>query len=315
MKKIEVESLSNNEIYGLIRTATVELENREQRRDKPATSSVEDTAAGTIVHEGKLLRKVDREAEDGDFVRFSNQCNGNFLKDGIIYGPIKRMANGRLKVGYYDLYVDDHNRTKETVEVFEVVLQEINKPVAHASAPPTANQQRAELIQRAREFVEEHQRDLPGHNDCRNYGNNVCRSNYYDTEFFVKNNRVTAVIHLVNVSRKRLTLDKLVGRAACMSSDVFNEWIGKAIALAKALEIEIPKEFLDAVRPDEVVVGMKVRATGKDSIENNWGFGVVEKIEMRCKLRGYWVDNGSYAYLKEVVILDDTNAEYESVDE
>ena len=197
----------------------------------------------------------------------------------------------------------EQRRAKKEVATVEVA------PVAKV-VPLTANHQRAGLIQRAKEFVEEHQRDLPGDTECRDYGNNVCRSKCYDTEFFVKDNKVTAVVQVIFMGSRKPNphFDRLVGRAICSTGDVFNEWIGKAIALAKALGIDIPQEFLDAVQPDTLAVGQNIKGTSR-------GTGTLTSIE---EGRGY-IDGDTSCFWSvaegvipsNATIFDDTNAEYE----
>lgn len=79
------------------------------------------TMAETIEHEGQQLCKVERVARGRDYVKFSNQVDGNSLVDGVIYGPVKECENGALIVKGYNVYQKAHNRTADTVEVFEVV--------------------------------------------------------------------------------------------------------------------------------------------------------------------------------------------------
>lgn len=98
------------------------------------------------------------------------------------------------------------------------------------------NQQRAELIQRAREFVEEHGDDF----------------NFVVSE---EEERFVYACKLVFGGKEVIVVS---GKAVCHPYEVFNEYIGKAIAIARALEIDVPQEFLQAVQPTEVVVGMKI---------------------------------------------------------
>lgn len=167
------------------------------------------------------------------------------------------------------------------------------------------NQQRYETIEKARKFVIDHERDLPG-KDVRGYGNEACQGSYYETDFHIKNRKVTAVVHLVNSSRVRLArLERLVGRAFCMPGDVFNSDTGKAIALARALEIEIPEEFLKAIQPDEVVVGMKV------AYPDELSRGIMTVIDY-SKDRNYPPNETKLSVAKDINtrIIDDSKAEY-----
>ncbi|MEK3975551.1 hypothetical protein [Psychrobacillus sp. FSL K6-1267] len=127
----------------------------------------------------------------------------------------------------------------------------------------TPNQQRAELIEKAKKFIEECKKDSTWGGrvyfvPMANGGQWIC-----DVRFEVNASKRTIVALLFWKPRhyKKGVL-KAKGIAKCMPGDVFNEHIGQAIALAKALQIDIPVEFLKAIQPSEVVVGMKVEVKG-----------------------------------------------------
>ncbi len=171
----------------------------------------------------------------------------------------------------------------------------------------TANQQRAQLIQRAREFVE----NTHGTGAITKRGG-FNLSNYTglcDAEFVVNSEKRTVVCLL----REQMTNELYTkGIAKCMPGDVFNEWIGKAIALAKALKIDIPQEFMDAVQPDKKVIGMLLRSE-RDYPSAQFGplfkghiSRVVEEVKqhrIECMIDS--------PLSKSSTIIDDTNAEYE----
>lgn len=248
-----------------------------------AVDSVEDN---TITHEGKLLRKVNREAREGDYVRPSKQKYANLI-DGEIYGPVFK-GSGHLFVNGYQVYAEGHNRTTLTVEVFEDIsdyapdLPQFEK---------TANQQRAELIEKAKRFVKE---------SIQNY------YNFGLTEFeFVVNAEKRTVVALEQGNRTKKVYKK--GIAKCDPSDVFNEWIGKAISLARALKIDIPVEFLQAVQPSEKVVGMIVK-----SYSSTRGYDVyrlVRSVSVSVYEKDAAHINSPTA--EKSIIIDDTNAQYE----
>lgn len=87
--------------------------------------------------------------------------------------------------------------------------------------------------------------------------------------------RVTAIIH--NKIRGRVNA---VGRATCAPNDVFNVHIGKAIALRRALGLEVPSEYLSAPNPEEPRVGDLVKIVGNysDGIEHHYDIGDVGKV-------------------------------------
>lgn len=178
--------------------------------------------------------------------------------------------------------------------------------ILNPAATKSPNQRRAELIQRAREFVEEHEKPLAGDEE-RMYGHEYCRHHYYESEFVTKKNRVTAIIHLINYRGKRLATAALIGRANCAPGEVFNADIGKAIALARALEIEIPQEFLQAVQPDVPTIGSIIRGKiARPATVSN-----IEKINGETV---YWRnETGAFLTKRSAVIVEDTNAAYPEV--
>ena len=222
---------------------------------KSAAASIVEGAQETIEHKGLVLRKVEREARRGDYVRVQH-TDGYCFKPNKLYGPVENgsvkadSSTGRKEFEMSKVYNEFYGRDASTIEVFEVVgaiPQNIKSP----------NQQRAELIQRAREFVNKYQAD-PQDVDGHGVGNYTAKSCFYETEFHVKNNKVTAVVYPLILGNDRTMKPRHVGRAICAPGDVFNADIGKAIALARALEIDVPGEFLNAVRPIKAP-GMIVR--------------------------------------------------------
>jgi len=150
--------------------------------------------------------------------------------------------------------------------------------------PKSANQQRAELIQKAKDFVEAMK---CGEGNVFDKVGRLSR-----LEFYRKNNRVTCVINPWDNYSKRST-----GRATCSQGDVFNEHIGQAIAFAKAKNISIPVEFLEAVQPTVVFIGTVINYRGKiRTVSKNY------EGEGTCQIGSESARYGT--------IIDDTNAQY-----
>lgn len=259
------------------------------------------TAEETVIdHNGLKLRKVDREAKKGDYVRLVGNTSSLYT-NGKIYGPVLRI-NGEICLENDEgltpiLYRANFNRTRETVEVFEVISAE------KFEVEFTANQKRAALIEKAKEFVKEKSnRNYPmrdGYSGVWLVSNH--RKPRHKLEFIV-NSKERTVVALI----KDTTFGKVVARgiAKCAPGDVFNEWIGKAIALARVLVIDVPQEFLEAVQPDGFAVGQIV---GSDN--SLWRSFSIKKIEDYYGSKRLW-DINSYAYSESSIIIDDTNAEY-----
>jgi hypothetical protein len=76
--------------------------------------------------------------------------------------------------------------------------------------------------------------------------------NAYNCEYVVNRERNTVVALLRGYNSSEVMLR---GIAKCGPSDCFNVHIGKAIALRRALGLEVPSEYLNAPQPTEVRVG------------------------------------------------------------
>ena len=249
----------------------------------------------TFEHEGLLLRKVDRKRKNGDFVRFHGTGN-----TATVNGKLYEVYNKDFykNDNGYEYHIDGWSHRGATVEVFEVVeglnpqIPMYDETVEPTPAPLTANQQRAQINQQAKKFVEDTLKSA-------NEEGLVINHDYYKNptiSFFRKGNKTTCVITPENTM-----LERFVGRSLCSVGDVFNEWIGKAIALARALEIDIPSEFMDAVQPDEKVAGMMIQ-TGSNGIRE-------------IVIHDYQVVTGKCCHIyssygKRGTIIDDTNAIY-----
>lgn len=189
-----------------------------------------------------------------------------------------------------EVYEKGFNDGKE----FESDMKSVpfNKP---NNKPKSANQQRAELIEKAKKFVEERQ--------------NI----HHHTNFvFVNKGRKITCLVKGNHSGKILR----IGRSKCNPNDVFNLYIGQAISLARALKIDVPAEFLKATQPDKVVVGMTIQ-NEKDFMEAASGpirigelFIVVESENPPKD--GECQTNSGIA--NSATITDDTNAQYGELD-
>lgn len=191
------------------------------------------------------------------------------------------------------------NQLKENIAALQKsVEQDIatykNKTCHHL----TANQKRARAIEMAKEFVEDQK-------SCGLYNLKKSGTVYHCyAEFIRKNNRITCLL-------KGSIFSNIysVGRAECHVDDVFNEHIGRAVALAKALDIveQLPPDILKAVQPDEMVKGHIILSTTGEQheiIERNW------KGECYVDDFSYYLDGALRSGLK---IVDDTSADYASL--
>ncbi|MGE1096878.1 hypothetical protein ACQJZ4_07825 [Bacillus altitudinis] len=157
---------------------------------------------------------------------------------------------------------------------------------ADIEAPKSDQQKRDEIVSQAKEDVSAL---------IRRYFTNR-------TEFIVNTEKRTVV-----ALRKsyRLGYVNERGIAKCAPDDCFNAHIGKAIALRRALGLEVPAEYLNAPQPTEVRVGDVVR--GRTAFRMD----TYEETVRRIAGGKYEYASGGYDYVDKVnlVIIDDSRTE------
>lgn len=139
--------------------------------------------------------------------------------------------------------------------------------------PLTLNQQRAAIIENAKEFIDKHDKG---------------------THINIHDNAIIAY--------KLDTAD--FGISKCNPSDVFNEHIGKAIALGRALGLDV-SEFEQAVQPNEVVVGHVTKGKYTGRIYN------ITEVRSHWEIIAKEHRGGQHTGMNDVIIINDTNAKYE----
>lgn len=148
---------------------------------------------------------------------------------------------------------------------------------------PTPNEQRKAVIERAKDFVGR-QQALTGRR----------------VEYVVNADKrtVVALIYRIAFRGERNGLyAKAI--AKCAPDDVFNADIGKAIALGRALGLDVG-EFENAVKPTERVCGMTVLVSGE-----KYGRKLAKQYD------GTYFTTGLNSFnAKRSVIIDDTEAQY-----
>ncbi|MBG9453283.1 hypothetical protein ABE61_04095 [Lysinibacillus sphaericus] len=278
--------------------AELKLIIHELRGKKSIGPSTTNTVEDIIEFEGKQYRKVDREAQVGDVVIF--RINDTDLHHSTTNKPYKVTTeyNGHPRFigdsgSDYSVYTHDHNRRPETTDVYELI----------ESKPLTPNQQRAEVIEKAKEFVEQLiERGKNRHSPKVDKGHTYYRKNFYNVDIHVKNNKVTALVFLTNPNGKRLdNKPDLINRAICSPTDVFNEHIGKAIALGRALGLNV-SEFEQAVQPT-LAIGQIVYETEDKTYRTIAESGVYSEESMLTSIN-------SRSARELSVIINDTNAIY-----
>ena len=289
--------------------------------EKSTTNTVEDI----IEFEGHQYKKVDREGLKGDVVIFRKN-NTRFFTNGE---PYKVAANGcpvdNEKEAVLPLYHDGFGRTPETVDVYELIEGGLNPQISIVDEivePLTPNQQRAAIIEKAKTFVKENVANGRTSGRYKDKGNSTYRNNFYDVDFFVKERKVTAVVYWLEFNEKRVSEPSNVGRAKCNPNDVFNEHIGKAIALGRALGLDV-SEFEQAVQPIEIVKGMEIMLFNSDGKDHK--SGVVETYNSTADEATFSAEKTYGPYAEKTgfsrcirehgyKILNDTNAIYGGVE-
>lgn len=255
----------------------------------------------TIEHNGLMLRKVERKVREGDYIRQNSDTKSDMILRGVVYGPVDEQLKVKGRDGFhYRIYPGDerYNRTKDTVEVFEVVksIELQDEPTEEPVPIKSQNEQRGELLYEADKFIrslkyKESYFLLPTKTGV---GIEVFASFIVDKE----NRTVTCTLknRYQNHTCKRET-------ARCHPNDVFNARLGKLISLSMCLGNEVPEKFLHAVQPTEFVIGQRFKY-GTDQVY------IVTAIEGNKALVD---DTDCYAMLmdfKDYKVIDDTNAEY-----
>lgn len=95
------------------------------------------------------------------------------------------------------------------------------------------------------------------------------------------------------------------GIAKCHPDDCFNADIGKAIALRRALKLEVPEEYLNAPQPEGVAIGDVVKYGNEIRKVNKPGF--YTEYSGECAVGSMFARLGK--------VIDDTDREYRSVAE
>ncbi|GIN66364.1 hypothetical protein J41TS2_17850 [Bacillus sonorensis] len=95
------------------------------------------------------------------------------------------------------------------------------------------------------------------------------------------------------VAKKPNSRTAFYGTAVCAPNDCFNVHIGEAIALHRALGLEVPDEYLNAPQPTEVRVGDVICTP----------HGSMHKVNKRH------INEISDSYLSRCKIIDDSRTE------
>lgn len=188
------------------------------------------------------------------------------------------------------------SHVKDAREFAAGVAEEMRRGLITPKQSP--NQRRADVIKRAQAFVAEYSGVVPtGETPL------TLKCGDVRTEFVVNAEKRTVVA----IGHYKWT-GGIAGKAfaKCAPDDVFNADIGKAIAAGRLYGVKVPKEFTDAPKPTEVVVGMGVDTLFIGGAKASYGTRTVTGVRERKYpefRRGTWAS--------KFVIVDDTDAVYE----
>lgn len=183
-----------------------------------------------------------------------------------------------------------------------------------AAAPKTPQQIRDEIVERAKADVEA-LTDGGGHVKLpNNFGSNfTCIPEYIVNR---EKRKVTVILRGWNSGKVRA-----VGHAICAPNDVFNAHIGKAIALRRALGLEVPAEYLSVPNPTEVSVGdyVEIIGNGSEGIRHYYDIGdigIVTSVGVYVTVTGVrtrGASRSSFEYVQGVAKADVRVIDYEEV--
>jgi hypothetical protein len=168
----------------------------------------------------------------------------------------------------------------------------------HRVAPISGQQLRDQIVEKAKRDVTDLEQDF--------FGKKKYQVNIYmcDVDFVVNREKRTVVslmVYRVDGCAKTTVITK--GIAKCAPTDCFNAHIGKAIALRRALGLEVPAEYYNAPQPTEVRVGDVIKMI--NSLGNKY-VRTVRKLE--CSTVRYEESNGfDFAdHVSSGTIIDDS---------
>lgn len=252
------------------------------------TDKVEEEIGMELQKRGSLLVKAVPTPDYQETIGFIENEDGtyslNFAKmpglvfvsyDGVgsfdqlfVHGEFKAEAQ-RVKiesaVGELTKYTIESSPVIKT-EVATLHAGETAKP-ASAFKPITAQEHRDEIIEMAK-------RDVAELTYSTEYTSiYYLRLGAFSTPEYIVNKEKRTVVALLKPKHTHVGKSvRAKGIAKCAPTDCFNVHIGKAIALRRALGLEVPAEYLNAPQPTEVQVGDKIYITFNGRIETVRGF-------------------------------------------
>ncbi|WP_176463732.1 hypothetical protein, partial [Bacillus sonorensis] len=212
-------------------------------------------------------------------------------KDDKYFGYKSRLGDIVIGGAYSYAFVVHYAKTNEDVVIIPGDVNTVTTPVCTTEAErlwkpeKTAQERRDEIVEQAKADVERLRTN-----------NRLWRT--FDITFDI--NRESRTVEAV--AKKLNSRTAFYGTAICAPDDCFNIHIGEAIALHRALGLEVPDEYMNAPQPTEVRVGDIVKLIHNGEVIDEYR---VSKIEDD---RVYDHDN-TWAPKRTLKIIDDSRTE------
>ena len=238
-----------------------------------------DAAAISWAGDEKVRGLDDRIGEEFDVLARGEHVNRTF--NGIIVYVIESEDGERFLVGEDGLDIKEPEHVSDLTEMDRHELTELIKKatdellarsfvdgfetgVDHADwielMEKSPQEQRDSIIKRAKDDIKKLIPDGPQYEGMYyEAGEWLC-----NVEFVVNKGNRTVVALMKGMATGKI---RSRGIAKCAPTDCFNVHIGKAIALRRAIDEEVPDEYLNAPQPTEVRVGDIVNLNGATEME------------------------------------------------
>jgi hypothetical protein len=225
------------------------------------------------------------------------ECEAGPLKNNKDFRLLAKMAGVELPKSVGEGVVD-------LKKAFESMAHSIANSLSYTSD----QRRRDEIVEQAKQDIKKIVRVGRSYLTPGDTGNYTYRHRVFYVEFVV-NRKKRTVVALVRDARTGEVRER--GKAKCAPDDCFNVHIGKAIALRRALGLDVPDEYLNAPQPTEVRVGdiVKSKRTGRvckvnrfcedEILDSTWG-------------RPFYIDGvGGWLGTEQVNIIDDSRDDEE----
>lgn len=235
----------------------LESANQDEKLEKPPLGA-------EIKYNDARYKRVERLAQEGDLVVYP-EVDSSWSHTGIENNtPYLVVDSGddaveiEVEECSYYVYGGSKYDSKQAVQVYELINEK------------TTNQKRGQLIKEAKDFLENVKQDVQGRvvNGSQK-GQIVTNKGIYTfltqhegrevhaickVEFIIheEKGRVIALMRGVDTGKVYAR-----GIAQCVKGDVFNIDLGKAIAVGKAMKLDVSK-FMNAPHPEGIHKGMVV---------------------------------------------------------